>query len=237
MDLNTSEVIEGAAAAGSIDELLADLDLSGLAGTETVEEVIESMTADDLEAVEQHSAIEEAYSEQETSATEVSAPEVSEPAAATEKRARKPRAAKAAKAPAAPKDLSSIDPAVFVLEDGVTDLDANKAAVLAKVPTQKKIAEKFENVFRAVSVNKRPSVYVMATFDVLNDKGEATSGDLVGVLKAAGYNEGTARSQAGQVMVLFNLLGVATREGQKLTLNRDAPMTKRLAALPAPAAS
>jgi hypothetical protein len=243
MDLNNSEIVEAAIVAGGVEELLADLDmdLSGGDGDgDVVEEVIEALSPGALAAIEIVGAVGDAYIEQPVTTGNIEAPA---PAAAKEKKVRK-ASTKVAGTPRATKDLSAIDAGVFVLEDmavAVIGLEANKLAVLAAVPKQKKVAEKFENVIRSLSVNKRPSVYVMACFDVLQASatGEATSSDLVGALKAAssrsgsGYSQGTAAAQTGQIMVLFDHLKIAKRDGQKLTLDRDAPMTKRLAALPA----
>jgi hypothetical protein len=225
MDVNAETSALDASA--GIEELLTDLTLDDLNGTENDDEVIEALTDSEEAAVEAVEAVEGAYAEQTTSTADVSAPPASEADAEPAKTVRKPREKKAA-APKAPRDLNSIDASVFVLTDGVTDLEANKAAVIALMPKQKKIAEKFENVFRSVAAGKAPSEFVRIGFKTLHNSGTMTSTELVAALKAAEYSEGTSRSQAGQIMALFPLLGVAKREGQKLTYNADAPMTKRL---------
>jgi hypothetical protein len=225
MDVNAETSALDASA--GIEELLTDLTLDDLNGTENDDEVIEALTDSEEAAVEAVEAVEGAYAEQTTSTADVSAPAASEADAEPAKKARKPREKKAA-APKAPRDLNSIDASVFVLTDGVTDLEANKSAVIALMPKQKKIAEKFENVFRSVSASKAPSEFVRIGFKTLHNSGTMTSTELVAALKAAEYSEGTSRSQAGQIMALFPILGVATRDGQKLTYNADAPMTKRL---------
>ena len=229
MNVHDEAAAEVVASCG-IEELLADLDLTEIGGGETPEEIIEALDAEDREAVEGVTAIEEAYDEQKVSTADVVEPEA--PAAA--KKARKPREAKTStgpKEPRTPRDLKALDPSVFVIADGVTDLAANKIAVLALMPDQKKIAEKFENVFHAVAAGKKPSAFVSLTFDVLRNNGSATTTELVAALKTAEYSEGTARSQAGQMMALFSIIGVASRNGQKLTFNADAPMSKKLASI------
>ena len=225
MDANV-EVIETAAASGSIEELLVDLDMSDIVSeADNADAILETLSEGDVAAIEVAGAVSEAYADAKTSSTDVSAP-------VTEKPARKPREKKAA-TEKAPKDLASLAPEVFVIADGVTDLEANKTSVIGMMPTQKKIAEKFENLFRSISVSKAPSVFITTCFDVLSKAGTATSTEFVAALKAADYGEGTARSQAGQIMALFALVGVATREGQKLTFHADAPISKKLAAIPA----
>jgi len=226
MNVHDEAAAEVVASCG-IEELLADLDLTEIGGGETPEEIIEALDAEDREAVEGVTAIEEAYDEQTVSTADVVEPEA--PAAA--KKARKPREAKTSTGPKAPRDLNALDPSVFIIADGVTDLEANKAAVLALIPNQKKIAEKFENVFHAVAAGKKPSAFVSITFDVLRKNGSATTTELVAALKTAEYSEGTARSQAGQMMALFSIIGVASRNGQNLTFNADAPMSKKLASI------
>jgi len=49
-----------------------------------------------------------------------------------------------------------------------------------------------------------------------------TSADIVAAYKASGLKEGTARSQSGQIMVLFDALGIAKRNGKSLTLDADS---------------
>jgi hypothetical protein len=226
MDVNAG-VTEAAAESGGIEELLADLDMSD-AGDDTAE-VIESLEADESVIVERLEAREAAYEDQVVTTADVPSADAVTAEKPAEKKTRK--ASTTPKEPKAPRDLNSIAPEFFVIADGVTDLDANKAHVIGLMPKQKKIAEKFENVFRSVSAGKAPSEFVKITFGALKAAGTATQTDLVAALKAADYSEGTARSQAGQIMALFNIIGVAKRENQTLTFNPDAPMTKRLSAV------
>lgn len=226
MDVNVhSPSVEG------VEDLLADLDMSGIG--ESVEEVIEELSATDLSAVEVAEAMDEAYADQDVVDADITTPEAPAVEASTEKKARKPRS------PSVPKDLGSLDPSVFVLsgDDTGEDLVANKAHVIGLMPKQKKIAEKFENLFRSIAGEKLPSVYVMECFNVLRERGEVTSSDLVAALKTttsrkgAPYNDGTARSQAGQIMALFDVVGIAHRSGQKLTANPASVVAKKLTAI------
>lgn len=149
-------------------------------------------------------------------------------AAAKSKKA--PKARKNA-APAKPKDLSSIDASAFVLDNtqkadcnGEADkLEANKQAVIATMPKQVKIAEKFENLFASIATGRAPSKYVTLAYERLKaNGGTMTNTDLIAFYKASGLGDGTARSQSGQIMTLFDAVKIATRSGQTLKLNPDS---------------
>lgn len=136
------------------------------------------------------------------------------------------------------KDLSAIDAKLFQLSSAVEPSDAaaaeqNKVDVLATRPAQVKIAEKFDNLFTSLNSGRKPSTYVMQAFEALEAKGELTSADVVATFKAAGLGDGTAQSQAGQIMVLFNVVGIAKRDGQKLTALKDSMIADRIRALSA----
>jgi hypothetical protein len=228
MNTHTHSEIGDVAVLDATDDLLSDLELTVEGDTD--EEVLSALT--DL-SIEDEAAIEiagetaDAYIEQEVSTTGVEAVESEAPV-----KVKKARAAKAASEPKAPKDLASIADDVFDI-DGVT----TKTDVIALMPTQKKIAEKFVNLFQKVSVNSAPSTYVMQCLDVLNTHGEATASDMIAALKASSsrkgnpYSQGTAASQVGQIMSLFSTVKIATREGQKLVLNRTSPLTVKLLAI------
>lgn len=218
----------------NMDELLGDLELE-LTGEDTAEEIVEEISAesvseDDLAAVEVLTEKEEAIASM-TSTIEGDATAVTEP---TEKKVSKAKTPKTPKQPKIERDLSAIADEFFQLDVNGT---ADKAAVIALRPTQKKIAEKFDNLFAALAAGRAPSVYTMACFKVLHEKGEATSSDLVATLKATAsraggaYSDGTARSQAGQLMNLFGAVGVAVRNNNKLTFNKDSKIAERLLAL------
>ena len=178
-----------------------------------------------LEAYEaQESEVEVAADEDEIEAS----PEAVAPAART---TRAPKAPKAPAAPRASKDISTLPAERFVLSGTLpSDLEANKASVLASRPTQVKIAEKFDNVISSLAAGRKPSGYVMKCFAVLQARGEVTSGDLVAALQTE-YSVGTSRSQAGQMMELFNVLGIAVRTKQSLKLIPDSTYAAELGAL------
>lgn len=223
-----------------LESLLDDLDL-GAASSEPIEEdvvveedvVIEDGPAaelddEELRTLEADITRTEAYAAQ-TSKGDVdpNAPEEAKKNGKAAKANAAPKAAKTAGTPRAPRDLSALDEAHFELEDGVA---ADKAAVMASVPKQKKIAEKFENLFGAIAAGRKPSVFVTTAFALLDAKTTITSTDIVNAYKSGSdpYSEGTARSQAGQIMHLFDTVKIATRSKQTLTLNAKSTVAAKL---------
>lgn len=237
MDPRTSVQPEATpVSADSIDELLGDMEVADSdAGAEIIEELPHSddLSEDEEAALSSAIARQEAYEEQPAATTET----ITEPEKLAETAAPAPKKGKGASAskPKEPKiDLNGLDPKFFVLETPApADLAANKAAVLAARPTQKKIAEKFDNLILAFGAGKTPSTYTMELFQILDQKGEATSAELVAGLKASssksgGYSQGTAMSQTGQIMNLFAALKIATRNGNKLTVNPNSTFAKAM---------
>lgn len=178
-----------------------------------------------LNDLETKLAREEIYTAQ-TSDTSINTATVTAPPAGSTK---PPRTAKTPRAPSTPRaprtDLSALDDAVFEITKGQP---ANKAAVIASKPLQVKIGEKFENLFLAIASGKLPSHYTVIAFNKLCETGTMTSADLVGAYRAAGLKDGTARSQAGQLMELFKVVGIAHRAGQALTLRADSVVAEKL---------
>lgn len=254
----------------SIEELdlaLADLnlddDLEMTAITETVEEVeepaevieeLEGLDEEDERAIAAMTVKEEVYGEQETTATMEDAPEpVEEPAKAV-KAPKAPKAAKAASAaktakPKIERDLTALPAELFkLLETASPSDEAHKLTVISYRPTQKKIGEKFDNVFQALNAGRAPSVYIMDCFAALDAApGKSLSSkDMIAVLcgtdkrttsakpgSSTTYVQGTASSQVGQIMALFPVLGVANRSGMILTLRGDSTIATHLRALAA----
>lgn len=95
----------------------------------------------------------------------------------------------------------------------------------------KKIVEKFDNLFVAVSADRLPSCYTMVAYKALVEKTEITSADVYSAMKIAGYSEGTARAQGQQLMTLLPLIEIARKDGKRLTLNSDSVLAKRLDAI------
>lgn len=173
----------------------------------------------------------EAYADQDVSASPSDEAMTNPVAAATPvpKAARKARAASAA--PVKSRDLATIADAVFQLRSGDTDMAARKAEMISKRPAQVKIAEKFDQLWACLEANKAPSRYVVDAYKALKAKGSITNTEVVGAFKAAGLGDGTARSQAGQIMVLFDTVQIAGRSGQTLTLNADSTVAAKLDAI------
>lgn len=240
-----------------LDSVLADLNFEI---EENEEDVVYETTPEDeaeLEAAETASAStileteeladldlalakNELYEEQKS--TPVATTELPAPTAAAQPKAKAARKA-ASGAARVPRDISKVADEFFVLSGdpstmSADDLKAARDATMALQPAQVKVAEKFDNLFTALSVGKEPSVYVMVAFKLLESKGSMTSADVVGAYKASGLGEGTARSQSGQIMNLFASVKIADRAGQTLTLRSDSKIAERLRSLlPAPAAS
>lgn len=126
------------------------------------------------------------------------------------------------------RDLKDVPAEFFVLEGAPADLEANKLTTIALLPTQVKIAEKFENLFVNLAAGKKPSSYTMQAFMLLEAHGTISSADLIGAYKTAGLGEGTARSQAGQMLALFNVVGIAKRTGHSLTINPVSALAQRI---------
>lgn len=242
----------------AVADMLDDLELDSLESGDTdeievIEDLVETAPAaeviadptpisdDELEASVDIEELEvaldrdENYSAQESEVQ--TAENASETIAAAKAKPQK-RTASASSTPRAPatprtpRDLASLEAQHFVLEGDASamsqeDLDKNKAAVLAAVPAQKKIAEKFENLFIAVAMSKQPSVYVKQAFKLLDEKKTVTSADIVGMFKGS-YSQGTAQSQAGQIMTLFAAVKIADRAKNTLTLNANSVIAGKL---------
>lgn len=239
-----------------VEELLKDFDVEEVEAAPAVELIDDEELDEELSAAVESDEIEDLTLDAEMEATlaiedakgdaygEVAADEVAPAAAAptekkakAERKAREPRVAKAKAAPIV-RDLSAIDPSFFQLSLGDTTTDAAyRTSVIARRPTQKKIAEKFDNVFISVAAGREPSVYVMDLFKILDADKTIDSKTLVAKMEKIGkrigitgvtYNVSTARSQVGQIMELFPALGIATRTGQTLSMNGDSVIAERL---------
>lgn len=239
MNINPGVALPEASPIGNedLDLLLSDLSVDDAQDLEPVEEIeeIEEVAAapvfhdDDIRDLELEVAKADSYEEQEAGAGDVTVEAI------TEEPAAKPTKTTRAKKAASPKvsvnrDLSTLAAAAFVLSetDVPADLEANKTTVLALRPTQKKIAEKFDNVISSLAASKLPSTYVVDAYKVLKAKSSVTSSELVAAFMADDYNEGTARSQTGQIMNLFAALKIANRSGSSLVLNADSALGARL---------
>lgn len=239
----------------AIEAALGDLAIDPPENADAITEiVIEANPENDVIVMDEHQAIEleaalardESYEEQTATSDMVTeVPTAAEAAATPSTVAPAAKKARAASTPRVARDLSSLPAEAFVLTTEIpADLEANKTAVIGSQPTQKKIAEKFENILMSVAAGKTPSTYTMDCYRILKAKGEVTQGELVtalqGITRKDGsktYGEGTARSQAGQIMTLFAALKIATRSGQKLTLNPDSMLAVALDRLSAPPAA
>lgn len=214
-------------------DALEELVLSAPEVTAEPEDVIEddadteSLDPEEQRALELDLLKVEAY---EAEAGEVAATAPVTPLATTP--AKTPKAPRAAATPRTPRDLSALPDDAFQLFEGSVP---NPAAVRSLRPTQKKVAEKFDNLFLSLHAGKKPMNYTLDLFKVLEDlSGTATSEQLVkglmGKPKSDGstYSIGTARSQVGQIMTLFATVGIATRTGQTITLKPNSVLAAKM---------
>lgn len=222
------------------DEVIEDLELEAAPVEQTV---VEPVTDEELEASVDIEELDLALERDETYSAQESdvSPVENAQAAVTTAKAKPARAAKTPKAagavatPRTPRDLNALDPSVFVLSgDAATmdqaTLDQAKTDALAKVPTQKKIAEKYENLFMSLAANRQPSVYVKQALALIDEKRSVTGADITAMFKGS-YGQGTAQSQAGQIMVLFDAVGIAERTKNTLTLKADSVVAQKLRAI------
>lgn len=224
------------------EETIIEPDLTGDTLEElTLADVTEASVIDDdtLMELDHKLGVQESYQNQPAGTSPEAAPKAAKP--------KKEKKASATPAPTrVPRDIASVPADFFVLTGDVSamsddDKEAAKLATLALKPSQKKVAEKFENLFAALSVGKQPSTYTMIAFNLLNTLGTMTSTDLVSTYKTTPtgkgdmMGEGTARSQAGQLMNLFAAVKIADRNGQTLVIRSDSLLAERLRNLPAAA--
>jgi hypothetical protein len=188
----------------------------------------EDVSEDDVTAAVTTVAIEEAKA---SAYEETSTYEVTEPAAA-KVAPTKPKRSSAPKEPRAPRSAESLPDAMFVLteDDDAANAAALKTAVLAARPTQKKVEEKFHNLLTSIAAGKKPSVYTWEAYQLLRDKGEMRTAELVAAFNKR-YSLGTSRSQAGQIMNLFANLKIGVRSGNVLAFNAKSTLAAKLDAL------
>lgn len=99
--------------------------------------------------------------------------------------------------------------------------------VLASIDacSQKKVQEKAVMLFDWMKHGGAMNEVMKRAFEVLLKDGEITTGDkgnLTLNLLAKPYSVGTARAQAGQILTLFPLLKITTKEKGKMVANSDS---------------
>lgn len=246
MDLDLNEAVEETIALPELDNMLAELDTveeiveEAVEAAAPIEEMPEELSEEFLADLEIATAKQSIYESQAAEAMPDIAETVDGTTAASIKTKKARTTSKAAAEPRAPRDMANVPAKFFVLSNDLPEMEeddmvAHKTAVMSKRPAQVKIAEKFDNLFMQISAGKKPSTYVMLAYDLLKAKGEFSSADLIAHYKVNGLGDGTARSQTGQIMVLFDVVGLATRAGQKMTACKNSSIADRLDALLAPA--
>jgi len=79
----------------------------------------------------------------------------------------------------------------------------------------KKSREKAINLFVSANNEKAPSVYTRMAVSMLEKAGEFTQKSLTDFYLAAGYKIGTARRQAGEMVALFPVVGIVTKDAER----------------------
>ena len=79
----------------------------------------------------------------------------------------------------------------------------------------KKSREKAINLFVSANNEKAPSVYTRMAVSMLESAGEFTQKSLTDFYLAAGYKIGTARRQAGEMVALFPVVGIVTKDAER----------------------
>lgn len=132
-------------------------------------------------------------------------------------------------------ELLTLDVADLSLSD--EDAHAKRHELMAKLDDKlpKKIGEKVVNLFASIAKGANLSTYTRIAIDLLVKDGEMTSKTLKDQYIARPYSEGTASSQATQMMNLLPLLGIARKEAGKIVLNDTSLLLPMLTA-PAPEA-
>lgn len=92
-----------------------------------------------------------------------------------------------------------------------------------------KVQDKALNVVQWMLRGQSLSIFTELCLKELVHRGSTTSAGFRGMLMSEPdktYTLGTAGSQAGQMMKLFPVLGIATRIGTTLTINKESPIVK-----------
>jgi hypothetical protein len=222
-DIET-EVDEIEAVAEEVAEPDAIEEIDAATEEDLDEALSDSLDIDDLDLA---IAKVEAHAGQESDTSIEDAPVKTEAAAKPERKKREPGTAPVRSV----KALADLEPETFILEDGdysPEELAQNKIDVIAAKPEIKKVGEKYENLFQSLGRNALPSVYVVAAFKLIDDKKTVTATDVKAMFKASGHTDGTAQSQAGQIMALFDALRIAKRAKNTLTMNDNSIVAGKL---------
>lgn len=111
--------------------------------------------------------------------------------------------------------------------DDPADKRREKFADVANSIKAKKVGEKAINLFEALGAGRRLSNYTVLCARKLFEEGTVTSTDLVGTLSES-YSDGTARSQAQQMMTLFSTFGIAEKKDKALVVNTNSVLGEAL---------
>lgn len=222
----------------ALDDLLDDLDLEMSSEDEvfsTGETVVEEPEVEldhaDLESLEIKLELSDNYAEQQsdTADPETEAAEIPGKRQKTRK-ASSPATPRVAK-PRIDRDLTKLSPEFFCLEGDPNSVMADASmrdAVISTRPTQVKIADKFDNLFVSLAAGRKPSTYVVDALAFLEKSTSMSTSALVSHF-AVNLDIGTARSQAGQIMKLFEVLKIGLPDGKNsIKINPKSTLVERL---------
>lgn len=211
------------------EEIIAEAEAEVEAAEDAIVEAADDEELADDELADLELAVDraEAYEAQDAEEDEVKTQPVNP------KRRKSSSGSSAASKSKTPRDMASVEAKHFVLQADVSKMSEKqmedcKTSVIATTPKQKKVADKFENLFISMQRGVAPSKYVVAAYDLLKAKGSMTTADLIAHFKSTGLGEGTARSQSGQIKVLFQVTGIANLSGKELTLTKGSNIAKYL---------
>lgn len=121
---------------------------------------------------------------------------------------------------------------VYVPEDAAKSAAELKAECDARLKEfdalPKKVGEKAVNLVMHLAGSAKLSTYTEIAIQMLLKNGSLTQTELFERYRARPYSEGTSRSQAGQIMRLFQTLKVGVGTTSSLTLNKDSIIAQAL---------
>lgn len=218
----------------AIDDATLDAELEALIGdaTEAAETTAEAVAEDvdiDLEEIEAAAAAEtlkqEAYAEQEAEEADAAVATVTPIA-----KSRAPRSSVSGMKPSAAIEKvlgeEGLARAAMLVTGEQESPEITQQLKDTVDSLAKKVGDKAVNLLRYAGQPNKLQGYTRLGIEHLINAGDANSRSLTDHLQAQGYTIGTARSQANQLMSLLPALGIATRSGKQLTLNKDSGLLK-----------
>lgn len=228
-DIQNAKTAPSAYSAADIDSILDDLDLEAM--NESLE-VIEELDENEIDAIEIKLELNASYAQQNSAVMD---PSAEPPVSKKKSRVLNLKNSMKKASASTERDLSKIPPEQFQLEGDFTGLVVDpsvKTDTLLLRPQQKKIGEKFDNMFISLNAGRLPSTFIVDALELLMTTGRIDNGSLVSLFSNAGYHIGTARSQAGQLLKLFEVLKIGKVAGKNtLAFNPISTIAQRISQL------